>query len=417
MDARTKSLFTDSIPSWVVDVCTTLKEAGFQAWAVGGAVRDVLMSKVPQDWDVATDALPEEVMKCFKRVLPTGVEHGTVTVLAPCPKGVEHIEVTTFRGEGDYTDHRRPDQVTFGVPLTEDLARRDFKCNAIAFDPIEQKLFDPFEGQKDIEDRVINAVGDPCRRFDEDGLRVMRALRFQSVLGFSLGEDTRLALEPSLKSFRAVAKERVLSEFTKMIGGVNFENALKTSMNANVFGAIFPSVDVKNFRAILQRATQLPQTPEVQLLSIFWGTDSKQSEKALKTLTVSNQLKKHVVQGLEHGQSSVANDGLYSCRVFLSKFDKPVANDVLKIWSLVADAANHPKAWIVNCEKVLDDNDPLNVVDLKIKGKDLLSECGLKPGPQLGEMLRRCLDCVWEDPKKNQRQHLLDLVNTWTSDN
>ncbi len=175
-----------AIPPVVAGICRKLHLAGFQAYAVGGAVRDTLLGRPVGDWDIASDAHPEQVQELFDKVLPTGIEHGTVTILEGRGRNREAVEVTTFRAEGPYVDGRRPTEVAFGVSLREDLARRDFVVNAMAFDPIAETLADPFGGLHDIERRIIRAVGDPNRRFAEDGLRIMRAVRFVATLEFQL---------------------------------------------------------------------------------------------------------------------------------------------------------------------------------------------------------------------------------------
>ena len=187
------------VPDPVREVCRVLGEAGHQAVAVGGAVRDALLGRQPGDWDVATSAAPDQVVGLFRRTIPTGIQHGTVTVMAG--RGPERlaVEVTTFRGEGAYSDARRPDQVVFGVPLDEDLARRDFVANAIAWDPIGRRLHDPFGGRDDLAARVLRAVGDPAARFGEDGLRIVRAIRFVAVLGFTLDPATEAAIPGARK--------------------------------------------------------------------------------------------------------------------------------------------------------------------------------------------------------------------------
>jgi tRNA nucleotidyltransferase (CCA-adding enzyme) len=170
-----------------LEVCRRLAAAGHTAHVVGGCVRDVLLGRPAKDWDVATSALPEEVQKIFRRTIPTGIAHGTITVLV----GKEHVEVTTYRGEGAYSDARRPDHVVFGVTLEEDLARRDFTVNAIAYDPLGDVLVDPFGGRIDLDARLLRAVGDPEARFREDGLRVMRAVRFAATLELAIERPPR----------------------------------------------------------------------------------------------------------------------------------------------------------------------------------------------------------------------------------
>ncbi|EAU62731.1 CCA tRNA nucleotidyltransferase, partial [Stigmatella aurantiaca] len=170
------------IPRPILDVLHRLRELGFAAFLVGGCVRDILRGVAPKDFDVASSALPQEVQGAFKKVIPTGIQHGTVTVVI----GGNHVEVTTFRSEGDYLDGRRPSSVTFERDITQDLSRRDFTINAMAYDPVGQVLVDPFGGMEDLQAHLIRCVRSPLERFSEDGLRPMRAVRFAAVLGFTL---------------------------------------------------------------------------------------------------------------------------------------------------------------------------------------------------------------------------------------
>src|SRR5712671_5062535 len=203
------------VPPAVLGVLRTLRGANKQGWLAGGAVRDLLRiaegEKLtpPQDFDVATDARPEEVQRLFPRTVPTGIAHGTITVLAD---EQHNVEVTTFRGEGPYLDGRRPGSVTFLGDIEGDLARRDFTVNAIAWDPLLDDLRDPFGGVGDLERRRLRAVGDPLARFREDGLRPLRAVRFAATLRLALDPPTRLAIPQALDVFARVAMERVREE-------------------------------------------------------------------------------------------------------------------------------------------------------------------------------------------------------------
>ena len=229
-------------------------------------------------------------------------------------------------------------------------------------------------------------------------------------------DRTENALEPSLESFLSVANERVLAEFTKMIGGDNFESALSTAMDAKVFEAIFPNVQAQHHQHIKKRATRLPKRLDVQLLSILWNTELAEADAFLKKLTVSNQVKKAVLQGLSHGQNTPDSEEMHACRVFLSPLDRSVAEDVLRVWTLILEDQSLPQHWTKNCQRVLENNDPLKVRDLDIKGKDLLSECGFQPGPYVGDALRRCLDVVLQEPKKNKKTTLLETAKNYLND-
>src|SRR5437764_3079594 len=202
-----------AVPADVMALLRALRGAGKQAWLAGGAVRDLLRGKVAQDFDVATDALPEEVVKLFPRVIPTGMQHGTVTVLT----GQHNVEVTTFRGEGPYLDGRRPSSVTFLGDIDGDLARRDFTVNAMAWDPLSGELRDPFGGVRDLTCGLLRAVRDPLERFREDGLRPMRAVRFACTLRLALDRATERAIPQTLDVFAKVAWERIRDEFSKLL--------------------------------------------------------------------------------------------------------------------------------------------------------------------------------------------------------
>jgi tRNA nucleotidyltransferase (CCA-adding enzyme) len=235
----------DAIPSHIAGVCRKLRAAGFEAWLVGGAVRDLLLGREAHDFDVATSAHPPEVMEVFGRrhVIPTGEKHGTVTVLVSRDKGDrEHVEVTTFRGEGAYSDGRRPDSVSFVSSLVEDLRRRDFTMNAVAYDPLVDRVEDPFAGQKDLEARLIRAVGDPLERFREDGLRTMRAVRFAAQLGFALDPATEAAIPQTLEVFKKVSAERVRDELVKILSSKKPSVGLELMRTTGLLAATVPEL-------------------------------------------------------------------------------------------------------------------------------------------------------------------------------
>src|SRR5436305_1065424 len=216
-----------------------LRGVGKQAWLAGGAVRDLLRGKVAQDFDVATDALPEQVAKLFPRVIPTGMQHGTVTVLT----GQHNVEVTTFRGEGPYLDGRRPSAVTFLGDVDGDLARRDFTVNAMAWDPVDGALRDPFSGADDLRHCRLRAVGDPLARFREDGLRPLRAVRFACTLRLALDPATRRAIPATLEIFSKVAMERVREELIKLLlRGAPASRGLRLLLRTGLLARIIPEL-------------------------------------------------------------------------------------------------------------------------------------------------------------------------------
>ncbi|HEX3481777.1 MAG TPA: hypothetical protein VHT91_42485, partial [Kofleriaceae bacterium] len=246
IDALAGQRLAAAVPANVRAVCQTLASAGHQAVAVGGAVRDAILGREPGDWDVATSARPEQVIALFPRTVPTGIQHGTVTVVTG--RGASsHVEVTTFRGEGAYTDARRPDHVRFGVPLVEDLARRDLRVNAIAYDPLADALIDPYGGQTDLAERRLRAVGptgrvydDAVARFTEDGLRVMRAVRFAAALEFELDPETERGIGPALPSLGRVSKERICDELRKILAARQPSRALAIAERTGILALILP---------------------------------------------------------------------------------------------------------------------------------------------------------------------------------
>ncbi|MBO4374196.1 MAG: CCA tRNA nucleotidyltransferase [Lachnospiraceae bacterium] len=226
------------LPAKVDQIIKTLKNAGFEAYAVGGCVRDLLLKRRPNDWDITTNARPDQVKALFRRTFDTGIKHGTVTVIH---KG-EHFEVTTYRIDGIYEDGRHPKQVVFSTSLKEDLKRRDFTINALAYNE-EDGLVDEFDGRKDLDNRIIRAVGDAGERFTEDALRILRAFRFAAQLGFSIEEKTLKAAGELAGNLKNISAERINEEFTKLICSPHPE-ILRDMYKAGITAVILPELDV-----------------------------------------------------------------------------------------------------------------------------------------------------------------------------
>ncbi len=227
------------VPPGILAVLERLQSDGHEAYLVGGCVRDLVTGRVPQDWDVTTQAVPAQVQRLFQKVIPTGIAHGTVTVLVPGGQ----VEVTTYRVEAGYADGRRPDRVEFRRDLEEDLARRDFTINAMAFDPRAQELRDPFGGLEDLTLRRVRCVGDAVARFGEDGLRPLRAIRFATVLDFELDAATESAIPGALDVFRKVAPERVRDEFLKLLLAPGVERGLGLLATTGLLAAALPELE------------------------------------------------------------------------------------------------------------------------------------------------------------------------------
>lgn len=394
-----------AVPPHVRDVCARLTEAGHQAVVVGGCVRDVLMGRVPMDWDVASSARPEEVLALFKRTRPQGLQHGTVVVEMGRHKDA-HVEVTTFRGEGAYSDARRPDSVTFGVPLTEDLARRDLIVNAIAYDPAKHELIDPFDGQGDIAKRRLRAVGSAVDRFTEDGLRVMRAVRFAAQLEFELDPETEAGIPPALPSLEKVSRERVCEELRKLLGAREPSRGLAPAWRTGILKSILPDLaaaiaDVESWLARIDRAAR-----EVRLAAMLVPVrDPKRAGDLLRALKFSNAEAELAQQLLGVVDTSLldppSDEGV---RRLLARVDKPRRGLAVELWASVSPT---PPMIVDVGRRILEANHPLAIGDLVVTGKDLMTALGMKPGPLLGRILERLRDFVLVDPARNVRETLL----------
>jgi tRNA nucleotidyltransferase (CCA-adding enzyme) len=407
-NAEMKSL----VPPAVLEVCQTLRDAGYEAWVVGGAVRDLLLGKLPSDWDVASDGLPEKVLTLFERTIATGLQHGTITAVVGRGKARENVEITTFRGEGAYSDARRPDSVHFGVPLDEDLKRRDFVINAMAFDPVEAKVHDPFGGAQDLENKLVRAVGVASERFNEDGLRVMRAVRFVSTLDFELEADTEKALSSALEALSRVAQERVRVELLKLLGGVAPEVALQIAERNGVLRVILPELTEPLCAAAFSRVLACEADPVLRLGALLADLETEKLEPILRRLRASNEDRQRVIAMLgHHGGLAAAGDDEVKMRQHLSEVGRKAGLDHLEV--MRAEAARSSNAQdlerVKKARLLLKESIPLEVGDLAINGSRVMAITGAR-GRQIGEILRALLARVLEEPGFNTRQNLEALA-------
>jgi tRNA nucleotidyltransferase (CCA-adding enzyme) len=425
------------VPPNVRAVCETLEGAGHEAVTVGGAVRDAILGRVPGDWDVATSAPPDVVIALFKHVIPTGLQHGTVTIVTG--KGeASHVEVTTFRGEGAYTDARRPDHVVFGVPLVEDLARRDLRVNAMAYDPAKDRLIDPFEGQKDIAEKTLRAVGptgnvydDAVARFSEDGLRVMRAVRFAAVLEFALDPETERGIEPALPSLAKVSKERVCDELRKMLETREPSRALAIAQRTGITALILPEL-AEGFEAWTQvedahhnvvghwldRTDAAPR--EARLASLVAELAPAEAVKRLDRAVVKQV--DTVLRRLKFANDEIAvaatlvgTSGVSLAKDWTDPEVRRLLSDVGRTNSKTAAAfwrADKATALADRADAILARGDALHPNELALSGKDLMTALDMKPGPAIGRILAMLLTRVLDDPARNTREELLGLAKS-----
>jgi tRNA nucleotidyltransferase (CCA-adding enzyme) len=385
-----------AVPDAVRDVCRRLGAAGHQAVAVGGAVRDAMLGREPGDWDVATSATPDAVTALFRGTLPTGIEHGTVTVRIG--RGAERhaIEVTTFRGEGAYSDARRPDTVAFGVSLDEDMARRDFVVNAMAWDPIARRLHDPFGGRADLAARRLRAVGEAAQRFAEDGLRIVRAVRFVACLDLDLDVDTEAAIPGALPSLARVSRERVRVELVKLLGCGAAARALDIAGRTGILTQVLPELVGPDVVAARDRVEAAPVEAGVRMAALLLEVAPDRVDAALRRLTYSNAERARVVGLVTEAASIGSGPSDAQLRRALGRVGRGAAGDLA---ALVPAAADRIRA-------IAAAGDPLTVGDLALSGGDVMRLLGVPPGPVIGRALELLLARVLDDPSLNTGEAL-----------
>jgi tRNA nucleotidyltransferase (CCA-adding enzyme) len=394
-----------AVPSPVREVLERLEAGGFEAFLVGGCVRDLLLGKRPKDFDVATRALPADVQRLFPKVIPTGIAHGTVTVLSHG----EPVEVTTYRFEGDYVDGRRPSRVEFHHDIEEDLARRDFTINAMAYSPVTQVLKDPFEGQIDLAARRVRCVGVAAERFGEDGLRPLRAVRIATVLGFELEPETQSAIRPALAVFAKVALERVHDELVKLLLSHNVEWGLGLLRQVGLFPAFFPEVSAGDAPGRYAAVGRAP-ADEVTRLAVLCQ-DVPEVAQALARLKFPTKVGESVARLCAHRlpESPEVTDGA------LRRWMAALGADLVPRALEVAGASGQPHAEVLatRVRALLAAAPPLTAKQLALNGKELMSILGVGPSPVVGEASRFLLEQVLESPALNTREGLTGLLQGW----
>ena len=379
------------LPSPVIQCCHTLWQAGFQAYPVGGGVRDLLLGRQPLDWDVATSARPEQVSALFSQTIPTGIRHGTVTL--PTEQGP--IEITTFRQEGVYSDGRHPDQVSFDATLIQDLARRDFTINAMALDR-NGTVIDPFDGQVHLAAKIIRCVGEPDRRFSEDALRMFRAVRFSAQLAFELPEDTAAAIRRCAPLAQRLAPERMLREVEQVL------LSPRPGLSGALFGfGLIPGLPARRPEGIL-RLTRLPARPLERwaglcacLLNsgVISGSATFLSSLRIDGKTIRSCASGEALwrAGLPMGdcawRHALAQSGPEPCR---------------------AAAAMGGEGPLNQLESLLASRPCYTVEKLALSGGEL-TQLGYA-GPAIGAVQRRLLSHVLDHPQDNCRERLLSLL-------
>ncbi len=444
------------LPPSLLDLCARLRDEGHRAWIVGGCVRDLIRGADVADWDVATTARPKQVMRCFRHVIPTGIQHGTVTVHMPhagTPHG-DAYEVTTLRGETTYSDGRRPDAVVFVDDIVADLARRDFTVNAIALDPLatgDAMLIDPFDGRGDLRRRVLRAVGDASARFAEDGLRALRAARFVATLEHELDPATAAAIRPALATYRKVSAERVRDEWLKTMKARRPSRAFEVMREHGLLEVSAPEllqqvgcaqnkyhrydvwqhalacVDASAGDPILRLSALLHDVgkPRSRAFSdktqdfTFYDHErigAEIVEPLLQRLRFSNDDRVRIAHLVRHHLVCYAPDWTDAAvrrwiqRIGRERLDDLYALNEADLRGKDRDAEPDLESLAqlkARVAEILARGEALTVRDLAVDGRRLMQRLEMPPGPRLGMLLERLLEEVVEEPSRNDEATLL----------
>ena len=383
---------------------TRLHAAGYAAYAVGGCVRDSLLGQTPHDWDLCTSATPEQVLELFGEAhcIPTGLQHGTVTV----KHGGELYEITTFRTEGAYSDGRHPDHVAFVPDVKEDLARRDFTINAMAYNA-EEGLIDPFGGQNDLAVGIVRAVGEPQRRFEEDALRILRLYRFAARFRFAIDPATGQAARALCRHLDCVSEERIAEELSRLLAAP----APGAYLEAEVLAVIFPELDAAELpesRRILDALEPGMEHVPVRLAALLCPLGEAGARAALKRLKCSNALTGTVATLVREAAAGMPGAALtLTARRFLSRYDLATITNLTALCS-----ARHPEqaeafaALQQEAARLVETNACCRINQLAVNGRDLM-DAGIRPGPGLRRVLDALLEQVLTGQLPNEKAALL----------
>ncbi len=389
------------MPQDVVEIIQGLCSHGFAAYAVGGCVRDTLLGVEPKDWDITTSASPVEVKEIFGHTLDTGIEHGTVTIM----RGKIGYEVTTYRIDGKYSDGRHPDQVKFTPNLFEDLRRRDFTINAMAYSD-ETGLVDEFCGMEDLEKKVVRCVGEAKERFREDALRMLRAIRFSAQLGFTIESDTWQAMIQMAKNLSLVSKERILVELTKTICSSHPEMVKKifdSGLHREI-GQHFSLLSARDAE-VMALSGQLPEEKHLRFALLFKNQSGEEAKAILKELKADNDTIKKVKILVEYIDRKLPRNEK-KMRQTLSEIGPERVRDWILLKKVLGEEVEDCQNRL---QEILERGDAYTLQMLAVDGATLI-RAGIKPGPNLGQILGELLSYVIEDPSKNTMMFLLEKV-------
>lgn len=446
------------IPPEVTRVTKTLKDAGFESYLVGGCIRDLFRKKEPKDWDITTNAIPEQIIKLFDETFYNN-DFGTVGVVNEDAEGksTHIIEITPYRLETAYSNLRHPDEVIFSTKIGDDLKRRDFTMNAIAFDPVTEEIVDLYNGQEDLKNNVIRAVGDPTDRFNEDALRILRAIRLSSELEFTIEPKTEEAIRSTAKNLNKIATERIRDEFIRILMSKNPMDGLLLAEKLNVLEYILPDlrrgIDIEqnkahkytvfehNLRAA-QHAADKEWPLEIRLSALLHDISKPESRRFSKEKNeytfhghevVGARVSKKILNDLKFPKKTIDTvSKLVRWHMFFSDPEKITLSAVRRIirnvggedhiWDLInlricdRIGTGRPKEQPFRLRKyksMIEEalRDPISVGMLKIDGASLMKATEEAPGPKIGYTLHALLEQVLDDPTKNTEEYLHEEAN------
>lgn len=424
-----------NIPKNIEKCIRKLRDGGYEAYIVGGCVRDSIIGRFPNDWDICTSALPQDIKKVFHdyKTIDVGIEHGTVGVVI----GQDTVEITTYRVDGEYLDNRRPESVTFTSSLKEDLSRRDFTINAMAYSN-ETGIVDYFQGEKDAKDKIIRCVGNPQIRFEEDGLRIMRALRFSAQLNYSIEADTMKAIYKTKELLKNISVERIAVELNKILLSKELKNTIGLLFELDIPPIIIKfmhncSLKVDKLHNFTENCGQIIESCPQDLIirmtmfinCLINGYDladnasdnlqdekSEVGEKILKSLKYDNFTIKSVSTLLKYYDEVIKVNKVW-VKQMLNRIDVDLFIKLLEIKKYSVEENSVGRVLEV-LDDILEKKECFKLKDLKINGKDLI-DLGVKDGRVIGEILRMFLHMVIENPELNHTEKLkcisLKLIN------
>ena len=383
------------IPAHVEQIIHTLNSHGYEAFAVGGCVRDTLLGRTPGDWDITTSARPEQVKALFCRTIDTGIQHGTVTIMLDRTG----YEVTTYRIDGEYEDGRHPKQVEFTSDLLEDLRRRDFTINAMAYSHATG-IVDAFDGVEDLKARRIRCVGNAMERFTEDALRILRAIRFSAQLDFEIEKETFDAISVIAPNLAKVSKERIQMELTKLLCSDHPEKireVYETGISTYV-SPVFAQLDWKQART----SAELPKEKYVRWAAFLrCGKGPEQAVQVLRDLKLDNDTISKV-KTLVTWAGVVPEACEVEVRRMMSRMEP-------EVWDSLMDLNGYGSEIRTLVETIRERGACLGLKELAVKGQDLIA-AGVKPGKEMGSMLHGLLEHVLEKPQDNEKETLLGII-------